>query len=214
MPTKTRKYNTSKTRKTNKPGRKGSTSKRTSNTFNSNWNNGFYGSFNGNMPKFNSPFASAFTSAINRGTPCFVAVNNIANRTNKTPNTVFESLYKAGLCWRQKVGGQWIYFPCFTPKKGTSNNIKNCQGNMWQWFVDWCITSGYCTPSQLHNNCGSSTQFMNFCKKFWGKQFNTTTGSKTTSRSSNKSFGRTGSTPKSYKFPTVSSRSYGKRKVA
>lgn len=180
------------------------------------------------MPsKTTSPFASTFKTAVKRGTPCSLAVNNIASRTNKTPSFVFQSLYKAGLCFRQKVGGQWVYW-AVDGKKGNSKNTKVCQNNMWQCFVDWCICSGCCTPNQMHNHCGSQNDFMNFCKKFWGKQF---TGSSTTkkgmskstkgkskgkstkSKMKNKGKGTSFSSTKSYKFPTVGkTRKY--RKVA
>lgn len=167
------------------------------------------------MPSKNpsSPFAPAFTSAINRGTPCWTAVNNIANRTGKTPTVIFNSLCKAGLCFRQKIGGQWIYWPCNTPKKTSGKNQKFCQNNMWQWFIEWCLATGCCTPNQLHNNCGSQPQFMNFCKKFWSRQFSAGTSTKTRKSSKRKS---RKPAPRNYKFPTLrsstSTRRY--RKVA
>jgi len=156
------------------------------------------------MPTTNkntSPYATSFKSAIKRGTPCFVAVQNIAKRTKKSPNQVFESLFKAGLCFRQKVAGQWVYWPCDW-NKTNATNAKTCQNNMWQWFVDWCLCTGVCTPEQLHNHCGSQQDFMNYCKKFWNKQFNT--GSKS-SKSGKTSSGN-------FKFPAAKSRKY--RKVA
>lgn len=137
------------------------------------------------MPSnYKSPFATSFKSAIKRGVPCSVAVNNIANRNNKTPKVVFESLFKAGLCFRQKFNGVWVYWAC-EGVKTNATNWKSCQTNMWQSFIDWCICSGVCTPEQLKNNCGSQVDFMNYCKKFFAKQFNGTVGgnkTKTTGR--------------------------------
>jgi hypothetical protein len=128
------------------------------------------------MPStFKSPFTTTFKSGIKRGVPCSVVVQNIANRNNKTCKFVFNSLWKAGVCNRQKMNGQWIYWPCDC-KKANVTNVKNCQVNMWQCFVDWCMVSGVCTPDQMSNNCGSQSSFMNYCKKFWGKQFVGTTG--------------------------------------
>ena len=47
-----------------------------------------------------SPYASAFQSAVKRGTPSFVAVQKIASRRNKTPHAIYQSLHKACLCFR------------------------------------------------------------------------------------------------------------------
>jgi hypothetical protein len=160
-----------------------------------------------NTKKNMSPFATSFKSAINRGTPCFVAVCNIAKRTKKSPNQVFESLFKAGLCFRQKVSGQWIYWPCNWNKTSVTN-AKVCQHNMWQSFVDWCLCSGWCTPEQLHNHCGSQQEFFNYCKKFWNKQFTTGT-TKTGTKGGGKGVGYG-----TYKFPTSKSNSKKYRKVA
>ena len=148
------------------------------------------------MPSnFKSPYASSFNSAVKRGTPCFVAVQNIAKRCNKTPNQVFESLYKGGCCYRQKFNGTWIYWPC-NGSKTNSTNWKKAQWNCWQSFIDWCICSGVCTPEQLWNNCGSQNNFMSYCKKFWGKQYNGTSTTTTKKRTT----GRKTTGTRNYKF--------------
>ncbi len=171
------------------------------------------------MPsKSKSPFASSFKSAIKRGTPCFVAVQNIASRCNKKPEAVFNSLFKAGFCNRQKFNGQWIYWAC-EGTKCNATQTKFCQTQMWQWFVDWCIASGCCTPEQLSKKCSSQKEFMTFCKKFFGKQFtgmNTTGKSKTNSPKAKKSTPKNKKgTPKNFKFPGVKSKSPQRfRKVA
>jgi hypothetical protein len=141
------------------------------------------------MPSnYKSPFATSFKSAIKRGVPCSTVVENICKRNNKTPKTVFESLFKAGLCYRQKVNGQWIYWPC-DGVKTNNTNAKVSQTEMWQNFVDWCITTGCCTPEQMKKNCGSQTVFMQNCKKFWSKQFtNGSVTGKTTGRKSTGSY--------------------------
>ena len=125
-----------------------------------------------------SPFASPFKSAVKHGTPCGVAVNNIAKNSKKSPKVVFESLFKAGLCFRQKFNGQFVYWTSEKCKKGTATHRNECQNDMWQSFIDWCISSGFCTPEQLMKHCGSQKEFMTFCRKFFAKQFGTTTGTK------------------------------------
>ena len=90
-----------------------------------------------------SPYASSFKSAMKHGTPCGVAVNNIAKNSKKSPKMVFESLFKAGLCFRQKFNGQFVYWTSEKCKKGTATVRNECQHNMWQSFIDWCISSGF-----------------------------------------------------------------------
>ncbi|MCH7603875.1 MAG: hypothetical protein IIB54_14020 [Planctomycetes bacterium] len=125
-----------------------------------------------------SPYASSFKSAMKLGTPCGVAVNNIAKNSKKSPTMVFESLFKAGLCFRQKFNGQFVYWTSEKCKKGTATVRNECQHNMWQCFIDWFISSGFCTPEQLKNHCGSQQEFMAFCRKFFAKQISATTGKK------------------------------------
>ena len=116
------------------------------------------------MPsKYTSPYASPFKSAINRGTSYTFAVNSIAKRWNKTPEFIWQSLYKAGLCYRQKFNGQWIYWPC-NMKKGTAKTWKYSQFYMWQWFTEWCFTNGWATPQQFKNHTGSQQDFMTYCR--------------------------------------------------
>lgn len=146
------------------------------------------------MPsKKNSPFATSFKTGVNNGTPCSTVVANIAKRTNKSVNTIWQSLFKAGLCFRQKFNGQWIYWPSFQPtKKATSRNINICQNNLWQCFVEWCYINGYFTPEQLNKKATSQKAFMSFCRSFFGKQF--TTSSTTKSRTSKSRTTRTKTT--------------------
>ncbi|MBT8485901.1 MAG: hypothetical protein KJO43_10000 [Phycisphaerae bacterium] len=146
------------------------------------------------MPtKYTSPFATSFKSACKRGTSYNVAVQNIAKRCKKSPTVVWESLFKAGLCYRQKFNGQWIYFPCEV-KKATATTCKNSQWECWQWFCEWSLLNGFCTPEQMKKNCGTQTTFMTWCRKFFSKQFTTGTTKKRTTKS------------RSLKFPTAKSR--------
>ena len=117
-----------------------------------------------------SPYASSFKSAMKLGTPCGVAVNTIAKNSKKSPKMVFESLFKAGLCFRQKFNGQFVYWTSEKCKKGTATVRNECQHNMWQCFIDWFISSGFCTPEQLKNHCGSQQEFMAFCRKFFASR--------------------------------------------
>lgn len=171
------------------------------------------------MPTKNtSPYATTFKSAIKRGTPCSVAVNNIATRTKKSPTVVYNSLYKSGLVDRQKFNGQWVYWATFAGKSNATVT-KGAQWNLWQCFVDWCIASGNCTPEQLSKKSFSQNEFMTFCKKYWNRQFNTATasrkrsttkGRKTRATNRKRSTTRT-STPRNYKFPTVKPRTTSRR---
>ena len=141
---------------------------------------------------YTSPYAVAFKSAIKRGASWNHCVENIAKRYDKNVNVVWQSLYKAGLCFRQKCNGQWIYWPC-NATKCNATTCKTIQINFWQSFCEWCICSGFCTPNQLSNHCGSQKEFMTWCRKFFGKQFSANIGTTTKKRSTTK---------KSYKFPT------------
>ena len=161
------------------------------------------------MPSnYKSPFASSFKSAVNRGTSYTAAVENIAKRNNTPTTFVWNSLYKANLVWRQKFNGQWIYFPT-SWNKGKAASWKNSQFECWQYFCEWFISNGYCTPENLKKHCGSQAEFMNFCRKYFAKQFNNntttrkSTGRKTTSKSK--------TTRKSYKFPASKSTSKTRR---
>lgn len=129
---------------------------------------------------FKSPFATSFNNACKRGTPFCTAVQNIAKRTGKNESTIWNSLYKAGLVWRQKFNGQWIYFPCNWEGKANASNKKSSQFNMWQCFIEYCVVNGFCTPEALKKHCGSQSEFESYCKKFWNKQFS---GSKKSSAS-------------------------------
>jgi len=136
-----------------------------------------------------SPFTRAFTTATRRGTPAGVAAQNIAKRNRKTINQVFTSLFQAGQVNRQKIGGQWIYFPV----EGTKPNAsfaRNSQAEMWQAFVDWTIASGNTTPERITANNRTRQQFVNFMKKYFGRQFASANGTTTTSRSASTTRGR------------------------
>ncbi len=163
-----------------------------------------------------SPYATSFNSAIKRGTPAGTAVHAIAKRTSRPINSIFSSLHKAGLCHRQKLNGQSIYW-AVEGKKGTATSAKVIQIELWQSFIDWCIASGNCKPQQLQNNVGSQQDFMAYCRKFFNCQLN---GSTTTSKkkrtaptkarktTARKTTARKTSTRKtrttSYKFPRTS----------
>ena len=147
------------------------------------------------MPtKFNSPYATAFKSAIKRGTSYNVAVNNIANRRNKNVTVIWNSLFKAGLVSRQKFNGQWIYFPKNVTKKSTATVSKATQHQVWQWFCEWCIITGNVSPEKIVKNTGSQKEFMTFCRKYFGKQFVgfTNTSNKRTKRVGTKSTRKVG----------------------
>ncbi len=172
------------------------------------------------MPSnYKSPYASAFQSAVKRGTPSFVAVQKIATRHNKSPRAIYQSLHKAGLCFRQKFNGQWLYWPC-DGRKSSATTSKECQYQIWQHLIDWCIASGHCKPEQLDNQCGSQKDFMEYCRKFFTKQFSGASSSKPRSspkRSASRrlsSVKRRRPSGRSYKFPNRSSSTRRYRRAA
>jgi hypothetical protein len=168
-----------------------------------------------------SPFASSFNSAIKRGVPCWQAVQQISKRTGKNPNMIFQSLYNAGFCSRQKVNGQWCYWPV-NGKKSSSAFTKQCQFNTWQNFIDWCFASGFCTARQFKSNCTNPTKFFNFLTTNWSKSFskmnsatsstsNSKTKKRTTTKSKSKSKSKRTKTTKSFRFPTMRKTSTSRR---
>lgn len=126
-----------------------------------------------------SPFATSFKSFIKKGVPCGQAVSQIAKRSNKNPNTVFQSLWSAGLVNKTKVNGQWVFWAA-TPVKSSTKNAKVSQGQLWQNFIDWCFVTGNCTPAQIKKYCKNPSQFFAFATKLMNKQF---TSAKATSKS-------------------------------
>lgn len=113
-----------------------------------------------------SPFASAFRSAISRGTPSTTAVQSIARRRGTTPTAVFQSLHRSGVVQRQRFNGKWVYWPV-TATKGKKSNISTIQTNLFQQIIDWAIASGSITPKQLQNAKGSQQQFVKVGRKFF-----------------------------------------------
>lgn len=134
------------------------------------------------MPsKTKSPYTTQFTSAVKNGTPCSTAVFNISKKTKTPPSTIWNSLCKSGVCCRTKFNGTWVYWPNFPVKKNTTT-CNTTQTNMWQSFVEWCVSKGWCTPNQLNKNCTSQKSFMTFCRNFFGKQYTWNNTKKRTGR--------------------------------
>lgn len=184
----------------------------------------------------NSPFTTSFNSSIQRGIPCGTAVQQISKRTGKSVSVIFQSLWNAGACNRQKVNGQWIYWPV-NGKKSTSSYTKQCQVKMWQNFIDWCVASGTCTSKQLKTWSASPTKFFSFLNTCFNKMNGSSwTGSKlnssfafsssssttkranktaskkntkkrtTKTKSRKNTWARSSKTTKSYRFPTLKAR--------
>ncbi len=128
-----------------------------------------------------SPFGPSFNSAIKSGTPCGVAIANIAKRCGKSPSVVGNSLWRAGMCFRQKFNSHFVFWPV-NGKKCASAKWKPCHTDMWQCFVDWIICNGWCKPEQMHKHCSSQKEFMTWCRKFFAKQFGPATASKSKSK--------------------------------
>ncbi len=118
-----------------------------------------------------SPFAKVFIAGCRKGQPCYTVINSICKRTGKSFNTVCASLCKAGVCHGQKFNGQWICRPNFKTPVNTYS-AKQAQWNLWQGFVDWCVTSGYCTPVNLNKfaSTGKQAQFMKNCQSLINRQ--------------------------------------------
>lgn len=129
------------------------------------------------MPSnFKSPHGSSFNTAIKNGTPCGIAIFKIAKRIGKNPSVVGNSLFRAGLVFRQKFNGQWVFWPV-NGKRCSAAKFKPVHTQMWQCFIDWAICNGFCKPEQLNNHSGSQKEFMTFCRNFFAKQFGSTTSS-------------------------------------
>ncbi len=161
-----------------------------------------------------SPYATSFNSAIKNGTPAGTAVSAIAKRTGKAAPAVFASLHNAGLCHRQKLNNQWIYWPAATVK-ASATNARTSQLEMWQYFVDWCLASGYCTTKQLSAHAGSQPGFITWCRTFFNRQVTAGQATKTrkhgkskTARRRTKTRARRTTRTVSYKFPKTATRRY------
>ena len=115
------------------------------------------------MPtQYQSPYAATFRAAVRGGTQASKAVAAIAKHNNTTPTTVYTSLYKAGVCNRQKCNGQWVYWPC-DGAKASSKHARNSQAEIWQQVIDWCIVSGQYSPAQVTNSADNQQHFVTFC---------------------------------------------------
>ncbi len=154
-----------------------------------------------------SPYASSFNSAVKNGTPGGLAIFNIAKRTGKNPSVVGNSLFHAGLVFRQKFNGQWVFWPV-NGKRSSAAKFKPVHTQMWQCFIDWAICNGFCKPEQLKKHIGSQKEFMTFCRKFFAKQYGSATPTKrkrtTTHARKSPSRKRHTSSTYAYKFPRTS----------
>ena len=150
----------------------------------------------------NSPYATSFKASIKRGIPCGATVASIAKRTGKSPSVIFSSLYREELLYRQKLNGQWIYWPIEGFKRSVTN-AKKSQLEMFQSFVDWCIASGQCKPEQLYNQTGSQENFIANCRKYYNKQLKATSGSRTPTTAKRRTASSKSRRPssRSYAFP-------------
>ena len=166
-----------------------------------------------------SPYASSFNTAVKNGTPGGLAIFNIAKRTGKNPSVIGNSLFHAGLVFRQKFNGQWVFWPV-NGKRSSAAKFKPVHTQMWQCFIDWAICNGFCKPEQLKKHIGSQKEFMTFCRKFFAKQFGPATSSKrkrkstkrTTTRA-RKSYSRKRRTSKAYAYKFPRTRTSRKRSV-
>ncbi len=151
------------------------------------------------MPtKAKSPYAATYRAAVRSGTPTSKAVAAIARTYKTTTTTVYASLYKAGVCNRQKCAGQWVYWPC-DGAKTSPRYARYCQAEIWQQVIDWCIATGKYKPQQITNNAANQQKFVTFCHRAIGT-FNRkpATAARTTARKAT-----------SYKFPqTTTARRY------
>lgn len=154
-----------------------------------------------------SPYASAFITGVNNGTPCTIVVSQIAAKCNKPVSTIYTSLYNCGLCFRQKFNSTWIYWPTFVGKTNANTPaINTCQANLWQCFVDWCVCTGCCTPLDL-NGQPNQKALMLFCRSYFGRQFTMMTG-----KSKRKSSRKRARTWKKSRRTTAKARKHGAKK--
>jgi hypothetical protein len=162
--------------------------------------------------QYKSPYATSFKSAVKRGTPWNVAVENIAKNKKTTVASVWQSLFKGGDAYRFKFNGQWFYFPT----QGWKTNAKSWKEDqfwMWQWFINYGVANGWFTPDDIRKHCGSQKEFMTYFKKFWNRQFTTSTSKNTRKRTtrrnkSTRTRAKRSTTTRSYKFPQTRTRRY------
>lgn len=135
---------------------------------------------------FKSPFTSSFNTVTKRGTPASFAVASIAKRTKKSPAQIFESLYKAGQVYRQRVNGQWIFWPVHGTKANASMT-RTVRQSAWQAWVDWAIASGWATPEQVSSHTANQQQFTRFVQRAASTQNSSSTRSNSSVTSSKSS---------------------------
>ncbi|MCH7848356.1 MAG: hypothetical protein IIB99_06680 [Planctomycetes bacterium] len=153
------------------------------------------------MPSnFKSPHGSSFNTAVKNGTPCGIAIYSIAKRTGKNPSVVGNSLFRAGLVYRQKFNGHWVFWSV-NGKRSSAAKFKPVHTQMWQCFIDWALCNGFCKPEQLKNHIGSQKEFMTFCRKFFAKQFGPATTSKRKRKSAKRTTSRKSTTTRARKSP-------------
>ncbi len=154
-----------------------------------------------------SPYATSFNSAIKRGVPAGVAVAAIAKRQNKSQQTIFNSLYRAEICERQKINGQYVYWPA-NQIRTNATQAKVSQIQLWQNLVDWSIASGNVRPQQLTQHVGSQQEFMSYCRTYFGRQLSGTT---TTASATSRRTKTTRRSSSSYAFPNAIARTTQRR---
>ena len=163
---------------------------------------------------FKSPFTSSFNTATKRGTPASFAVANIAKRTKKSLAQIFESLYKAGQIHRQRVNGQWVFWPVHGTKANASMT-RTVRQSAWQAWVDWAIASGWATPEQISSHTANQQQFTRFVQRAAGTQNNSNTRSNSSSQHSSTSSSKSSTASNSRRTSrgTRSARSQGKSRA-
>lgn len=107
-----------------------------------------------------STYGRGFKTAIKNGTSPWTWVEKTARKNNCTPNSIWKSLQKDGLCFNKKYGNFTFWFPTEFPKCSKTS----CKGNQFAFFqfcIEYCLQMGWVTPEQCYR--WSTAQLCYYC---------------------------------------------------
>lgn len=107
-----------------------------------------------------STYGRGFKTAIKNGTSPWTWVEKTARKNNCSPNTIWRSLQKDGLCFSKKFGNFTFWFPTQFPKCSKSS-CKATQFTFFQFCIEYCLQMGWVTPEQCYR--WSTSQLCYFC---------------------------------------------------
>jgi hypothetical protein len=60
-----------------------------------------------------------------------------------------------------------VYWAC-DGAKTSPRHARNCQAEIWQQVIDWCVATGKYKPQQITNNAVNQQTFVAFCHRAIG----------------------------------------------